>query len=192
MIDVFFQEILNLKWVIVTYVVATVAFYFLYAAITKKFAWKLGKIRTFGVVYNLERPFLIAFAVLICRLLFVIITAIRIKDTGLQTLIALILMTVVICFTDFKVKNLIKQVFTYVLIFGTLLLQSMLWHYYMEVERFWVAMAVCVFLGVFASIYAVYDAITSYNEFYGSDDKNRHKVSVFDHLKGSFRKEHSA
>ena len=187
MTDALFQEILDLKWVIISYVALTVLLYFLFAIFTKKFLWSKGKINTYGILYNLSTGAQMAFAVIICRYAFVIITALRVKDTGLQTLIALIAMTAVICIPGFEIKRSLRQAVTYIAIFGILLLESLLWHYYMEVERFWVAKAVFIFLGVFASLYGTYDAITSYRELYGkvADSKIKVKVPKLGKRKGS-------
>lgn len=178
MTDALFQEILDLKWVIISYVALTVLLYFLFAIFTKKFLWSKGKINTYGILYNLSTGAQMAFAVIICRYAFVIITALRVKDTGLQTLIALIAMTAVICIPGFEIKRSLRQAVTYIAIFGILLLESLLWHYYMEVERFWVAMAVYIFLGVFASLYGTYDAITSYRELYGKASGSKISIKV--------------
>ena len=178
MTDALFQEILSLKWVIVSYVALTSALYILFVIMTKRFLWSRGKINAYGVLYNLSTGAQMAFAVIICRFAFVIITALRIKDTGIQTFIAFILMTAVIVIPGFEIKKAVRQIITYIAVSGILLLESLLWHYYMEVERFWVAMAVCVFLGLFACLYAAYDALISYKELYGKASKSEIDIKL--------------
>jgi len=155
-------QIYNLKWLIVGYLVVAILFSFLISSFGKRFEWNKKKILSFAFLYTMDKRHLVAYSLSLGRFLYVIYLAVFCKQLGIESFGIFMVFSILISIFGKDLKGLPGQLITYACLFGVLLLESMFYGYYTDVESFWLIMAMVVFLGSFASLYSLYHQILTH------------------------------
>lgn len=166
-------EIINLRWLICTYVVIIVAFCILYWIGTAKFQWSFFKIRCFGALYHVSAKNRIAITLAMGRYLFILISAILCSYTGIYHVAILLVFSLMINVIEVNIKKLLGDLAIYMAVFAILLLQNILYHYYVQVERSLIIITMVILLGIFTALYSTYHFIVSYDEILKKEMKEK-------------------
>lgn len=164
MIDNILIEILNFKWLIIAYIGVTLLACMGIWIYTAKFNWSKNKMRIFGLLYRLEGKKRTAVVLIWGRFLFVLITAVFCGNIGVYHTVVLIIFTAIINIVQVDYKGLFGDMGVYLAISAIAFVQSMLYHYFIEVDKLWAIMAMVILLGIFEVLYGTYNMLVSYNK----------------------------
>ena len=170
MLDNVIDEIINLKWVVVIYSLIIILACGIIWLSTKEFSWLKKNTTAFALFYNLSKPQVIAFALIIGRLCFVLCSAIFCKYVNLGYLVVFVLFAIIIALLTKDVKTFISSLLNSVAIFVILYLERSLYNYYLTVERLWLVIAMLVMMGLFAVLYSALQSINAYERIIETND----------------------
>ena len=68
-----------------------------------------------------------------------------------------------ICILEVDLKNVFGDVAVYIAVYAIMMLESIMYKYYIQVENSAVIMVMTVMLGIFVSLYSTYHLIVSYD-----------------------------
>lgn len=156
-------EIYNLRWLISAYVIAIVVACFLFWLGTSGFAWTKTKIRIFGVLYDLSEKSKAAATFAFGRYIFIIVSTVMCSYTGIYHMAVLLIFSLTICILEVDFKNIFGDIAVYIAVYAIMMLESIMYKYYIQVENSAVIMVMTVMLGIFVSLYSTYHLIVSYD-----------------------------
>jgi len=177
--ELILNQIYNLRWLILIYVAFILGISVLSFFIARNFTWNGRNTSIYGFLYNLTDKCKISYSISLTRMIFVFICAAFPRTMGLEAGIVLILSTIFVAAFSGDFRIFIGQLFIYSGIYGVLLLEGMFSSYFNEVEQYWLIKAMVIFLGVFASLYAVYQHIILHERLVviSTGDRNLRKSS---------------
>lgn len=170
MIDDIINEIINLKWVVVIYSIIIILVCSLIWLFTKDFAWVKKKTTPFAILYNLGKKYVIAFALILGRLCFVLSSAIFCNYINLGYLIVLLIFSLIILLLTKDVKTFITSILNSIAIFVLLYLEKSLYSYYLNIERLGIVIVMLAMIGLFAVLYTTLQSISSYERLLETND----------------------
>lgn len=166
-------EIINLRWFIITYVVAVLLVYIFFWFRTRSFDWNKGNVRWFGVLYGLPAVCRVLLGLSLGRFFIIMVSAFLCKSTGIYQLAVLLVLTIIINCILVDYKGIFAELISYLGIFGILFLQRVIYMYYLQVEQNWTLMVMVVLMGIFAVLYATFGMVRMMDKIMKKDmEKN--------------------
>ena len=128
---------------------------------TKEFSWDKKTIRAYAILYNLDKRGLISVTLLMFRLIFICYIAVSGGSTSIVELAIIEFMTLLYAFISGDKKSF-SQLIAYLVIYIIILMESLFYAYYTEVESTFTIMFLVISFGLFASLYSIHQAIVAY------------------------------
>ena len=169
-------EIYNLRWLISAYVITVVAFCAFFWANTVRFRWSRSKIRYFGAIYHVSSRTRIAITFALGRYAFILVSVVLCAYTGIYHMAVLLVFSLAINVIEVDIKRIFGDVAVYIAVFAIMLLESILYKYYIQMERAAGIMAMVVLLGIFVALYSTYNFIISYDRILKNEMKAKNIV----------------
>lgn len=163
MFDVVVNEIVNLKWLIISMIaVIAILFVVMYFGLSK-FNWNKGKVRIFSIFYGLTTKDVICFALMVSRCLYIIYLSIFNENISVEYLIPLVLISIIISILEKDYLTIITGIFTSVAVYVIIYLESSLHYFYNYVEKDIFVLLMLIMLTIFTILFAIYTLVSSYN-----------------------------
>lgn len=163
MLDTIIYEITNLKWLILTMILACTILCVLMHIGLSNFNWKRNKVRLFSLLYGLKIKDSICLSIMLTRCIYIIYLAINNENISVEYLITLIIMSIVICILEKDYLGILTNILTSVSVYVIIYLQSSLRYFYNYVEHDKLVLIMVIALCIFTILYAIYSLISSYN-----------------------------
>lgn len=163
MLDTIINEITNLKWLILTMILACTILCVLMFIGLSNFNWKRNKVRLFSLLYGLKIKDVICLSIMLTRCIYIIYLAINNENISVEYLITLVIMSIVICVLEKDYLGILTSLLTSVAIYVIIYLQSSLRYFYNFVEHDKLVLVMIIALCIFTILFAIYSLISSYN-----------------------------
>lgn len=170
--DSIIAEILDLKYLIVTFIISGAILYSFFWFVLDRFKWKKGKVRLFSLLYGLDTIQLACIGVLVTRFIFVFYCIVYNRSFGLPYLVALCAMSVAIGILQKEFSSVFSGFLSSFAIYIIIYIEYTLISFYLDAERYWVVLVMAIMLGIFCSLYNIYSLISSYNHLISKEYKN--------------------
>ena len=163
MLDTIINEITNLKWLILTMILACTILCVLMFIGLSNFNWKRNKVRLFSLLYGLKIKDVICLSIMLTRCIYIIYLAINNENISVEYLITLVIMSIVVCVLEKDYLGILTSLLTSVAIYVIIYLQSSLRYFYNFVEHDKLVLVMIIALCIFTILFAIYSLISSYN-----------------------------
>lgn len=176
MLDKIINEVLNLKWLIISFILIGVIIYLVVFLTTKSFEWNNRKVHFFSLLYGLNTYECIVVGTLLTRLIYVVYISIINQNISVEYLIPLVIMSIVISFFQKDWLGLGTGVVGSIAIYSIVYLESSLKDFYTNVESDITILLMIIFLTIFSVLFAIFNFISSYNGLIVNKNKKKIKT----------------
>ena len=172
LLDRIVSEIINIRWLIITFIVVGVILFLIMWFGLSEFGFSKGKIKLFSMLYGFKAKDCIYVALIVCRFIYIVFFSIYNKDFTVEYLIPLLIMTLLINLLLKDYFNMITGTFSSIAVYVIIYLQASLRTFYLEVESDPLILIMIILLIVFTILFAVYSLISAYNHLLTIDRKD--------------------
>lgn len=170
--DSIIAEILDLKYMIVTFIISGAILYSFFWFVLDRFKWKKGKVSFFSILYGLTPVQLIVTGIIVTRFIYIFYCIFSNGSFDLKYLFPLALMSILIGLLQKELLPSFGGAVSSVAVYVIIYLKYTLANFYFEVEKYWLVLVMAVLLGTFCGLYNIYSTLSSYNHLISKEYKN--------------------
>lgn len=178
MLDRIISEVLNLKWLIISFIVIGIILYLLVFFSTRSFKWDDKKVYFFSMLYGLDTYECIIVGTLITRLFYIIYISIFNNNISVEYLIPLVIMSAIISAFQKDWIGLGTGIVGSIAVYSIVYLESSLKFFYTNVETDVTILLMIIFLTIFSVLFAIFNFISSYNSLIINKNKKKKTIKA--------------
>ena len=165
-------EILDLRYLILSFIATGAVLYSVFWFALSKFKWKKYKVRVFSLLYGLNKIQLDCVGILVTRLIYVFYCICYNRNFSIKYLIPLVLMSAMVGILQKEFLAIFGGIVSSFALYIIIYLEFTLISFYLDVERYWLVLVMAILLGLFCALYNLYSFISSYNHLISKSYNN--------------------